>query len=148
MSEVPAFDWGTTIIGVLDIHADRYRGYRTPDERIAGARRIVDCAGTIVSFNGCGRDLLEFSKILGLPPEAHLPLKGTHCDMMPITSAIRWPPDPGTAPITAPNLTETYQHYFGKVPPTSPPHVTDGYEISNWAGLQNRGRAMDSLAAR
>ena len=132
MNDVLAFDWGTSIVGVLDVNADRYRAYRTSEERIAGARRIVDCAGTIVSFNGCGRDLLEFSKILGLPFEAHLTLKGIHHDMMPIISAIRWPPDPGTAPITGPNLTETYQHYFAKVLLSPPLHVTDEYEISNW----------------
>jgi hypothetical protein len=119
-------------VGVLDVNADRYRPYRTREERIECAKRIVDCAGTIVSFNGGGRDLLELSRILCLPSGAYLTLKGIHHDMMPIISAIRWPPDPGTAPITGPSLTETYQRYFGKVFPSPPPHVTDEYEISNW----------------
>jgi hypothetical protein len=132
MSEVLAFDWGTGIIGVLDVNANRYRAYRTREERVEGAKRVVDCSGTIVSFNGCGTDLPELAKLLGLPSPAALTLKGIHRDMMPIISAIRWPPDPGTAPITGPNLKETYQHYFGKVLPTPPPHVTDEYEISNW----------------
>jgi hypothetical protein len=132
MGEVLAFDWGTTIVGVLDVDADSYRAYRTGEERTEGAKRLVDCAGTIVSFNGCGRDLYELSIILGLPSQAHLTLKGIHCDMMPIISAIRWPPDPGTAPITGPDLTDTYQHYFGKLFPAPPPHVTDEYEGSNW----------------
>jgi hypothetical protein len=132
MSEVLAFDWGTEIVGVLDVGADIYRAYRKPEERIEGAKRIVDCAGTIVSFNGNGRDFPELSKILGLPSVADLTLKGTHHDMKPIISAIRWPPDPGTAPIVGPNLADTYQHYFGKVLPTPPPHVTEPYEISNW----------------
>jgi len=61
-----------------------------------------------------------------------LTLRGTHHDMMPIISAIRWPPDPGTAPITGPNLMETYQHYFGAVTPAPPLQMTDQYEISNW----------------
>jgi len=132
MSEVLAFDWGTSIVGVLDVNADRYRAYRTREERVEGAKRVVDCAGTIVSFNGRGRDLLELSKILGLASETDLTLRGIHHDMMPIISAIRWPPDPGTAPITGPGLVETYQHYFGMLLLTPPPHITDGYEISNW----------------
>jgi hypothetical protein len=132
MTEVLAFDWGVDIVGVLDINADIYRAFRTRTERIDGARRIIECAGIIVSFNGSGRDLLELSKLLRLPSDAHLTLKGTHHDMMPIISAIRWPPDPGTAPITGPNLTETYRHYFGDLFPVPPPHITDQYEISNW----------------
>ena len=51
---------------------------------------------------------------------------------MPIISAIRWPPDPGTVPITGPNLADTYQHYFGTKFPAPPPQLTDPYEISNW----------------
>ncbi len=132
MSDVLAFDWGTTIVGVLDVNVDMYSAYRTREERIEGAKRIVDCAGTIVSFNGCGRDLFELAKILGLRSQAHLSLKGTHHDMRPIVSAIRWPPDPGTLPILGPNLTETYQHYFGDVFPVPPLHVTEQYEMSNW----------------
>jgi hypothetical protein len=144
MSEVLAFDWGSTVVGVLDVQADIYRAYRTREERIEGAKRLVDCAGIIVSFNGRCRDLLEISKILGLPSAADLALKGTHHDMMPIISAIRWPPDAGTAPIAGPSLVATYQHYFGKTIPRPPPHVTDPYESSNWldckmtAGLWHR----------
>jgi hypothetical protein len=132
MSDVLAFDWGTTIVGVLDVKANIYRAYRTREERIEGAKRIVDCAGIIVSFNGCGCDLLQLSKILGLPSAADLTLKGTHHDMMPIISAIRWPPDPGTAPIVGPGLADTYQHYFGHATPSVPAHVAESYEISNW----------------
>jgi hypothetical protein len=132
MSDVLAFDWGIDIVGVLDVNADSYRAYRTRSERIEGARRIVECAGIIISFNGDGCDLVELSKILGLSSRADLTLKGTHHDMMPIVSAIRWPPDPGTAPITGPNLLETYQHYFGAVFPVPSSHLTDQYEISNW----------------
>jgi hypothetical protein len=93
---------------------------------------VIDYAGTIVSFNGDGIDMPELSKILGLPSEAHLMLKGIHRDMMPIISAIRWPPYTGTAPINGPSLTETYQHCFGNVLPSPPSDVTDAYEISNW----------------
>jgi len=132
MTEVLAFDWGVDIVGVLDINVDIYRPYRTRTKRIEGARRIIECAGIIVSFNGSGRDLLELSRLLCLPSEANLTIKGTHHDMMPIISAIRWPPDPGTAPITGPNLTETYRHYFGDEFPAPPSYVTEQYEISNW----------------
>jgi hypothetical protein len=131
MADVLAFDWGTEIVGVLDINADIYRPYRTRDERIEGAKRIFDCDGIIVSFNGLGRDLLELSKLLALPSDSTLILRGEHHDMMPIVSAIRWPPNPGTAPITGPNLYDTYRHYFGDGLP-APPHLTDPYEISNW----------------
>ena len=85
-----------------------------------------------MSFNGWGRDLLEMSKLLALPSESSLILSGEHHDMMPIISAIRWPPDPGTVPITGPNLADTYQHYFGTKFPAPPPQLTDPYEISNW----------------
>jgi hypothetical protein len=132
ISEVLAFDWGIDIVGVLDINADMYRAYRTRSERIEGARRIIGCTGIIVSFNGNGYDLVELSNLLGLPSVANLNLKGTHHDMMPIISAIRWPPDPETAPITGQNLVETYRHYVGAAFPAPAPHVTDPYEISNW----------------
>ena|ERR1700727_2887584 len=132
MSEVLAFDWGTEIVGVLDVGTDIYRTYRTREKRIEGAKRIVDCAGIIVSFNGDGRDLPELSKILGLSSPAHLTLKGAHHDMMSIISAIRWPPDPGSAPIVGSGLADTYQHYFGQATPSVPAHVTEPYEISNW----------------
>jgi hypothetical protein len=132
MADVLAFDWGTEIIGVLDVSTDVYRASRSRDARVTAARRIVECAGIIVSFNGRGRDLLELSKLLALPSNSNLILKGEHHDMMPIISAIRWPPDPGTAPITGPSLAETYRHYFGDEIATPPPHMTDPYEISNW----------------
>jgi hypothetical protein len=41
MSEVLALDWGTTIVRVLDITTDVYRAYRSPKERLEGAKRIV-----------------------------------------------------------------------------------------------------------
>lgn len=132
MTEVLAFDWGTDIVGVLDINADIYRVYRTRNERIEGAKRIVECTGIIVSFNGSGRDLPEVSMLLDLPSMADLTLKGIHHDMMTIISRIRWPPDPGTAPIIGPNLTETYRHYFGDLLPVPPSQLTNQYEISNW----------------
>ncbi|HEY3654632.1 MAG TPA: hypothetical protein VGL34_06545 [Steroidobacteraceae bacterium] len=46
MSEVLAFDWGTTIVGVLDVTTDVYRAYRSPKERLEGAKRLVDIGAT------------------------------------------------------------------------------------------------------
>lgn len=79
---------------LTSVTKDVYRAYRSPEERLEGAKRIVACPSVIVSFNGTGWDLLELSKILDLPSPAHLDLKGVHHDMMPIISRIRWPPDP------------------------------------------------------
>jgi hypothetical protein len=132
MADVLAFDWGTDIIGVLDVNTDVYRASRSRTERVAAARGIVECTGIIVSFNGWGRDLLEMSKLLALPSESSLILSGEHHDMMPIISAVRWPPDPGTAPIAGPSLAQTYRYYFGDEIPPFPPHLTGQYEISNW----------------
>jgi len=50
---------------------------------------------------------LNSPNLLGLPSVASLSLKDTHHGMMPITSAVRWPPDLETAPITGQNLVET-----------------------------------------
>jgi hypothetical protein len=148
MTDVFAFDWGINIVGVLDINADVYRAYRTRNERIEGAKRIVECAGIIVSFNGYGRDLVELSKILSLPAVASLTLKGTHHDMMPIISAIRWPPDPGTAPITGPHLAETYRHLLWRS--CSGPTLACDRAIRDLklARLQNDCRSVESVAAR
>jgi hypothetical protein len=85
----------------------------------------------------------QFCAYSAKPPWPGLTLK------MPIFSAIRWPPDPGAAPTTGPNLTETYQHFFGAVVPEPPLHVTEQYEISNYldckmtADLWNRWRQRE-----
>jgi hypothetical protein len=90
-------------IGLFQVNDEAYRAYRAyrrHDERVAAALRIVECEGIIVSLNGSGRDLLELPKLLDWPSKADLSLMGVRHDMMPIISAIRWPPDPGTASIT------------------------------------------------
>jgi hypothetical protein len=63
-TEVLAFDWGVGILGILDINTSEYIPYYYGNEMLQGAKRIVSCVGTIVSFNGNGRDLGEISKIL------------------------------------------------------------------------------------
>ncbi len=69
-------------------------------------------------------------------PWAEFDRKGVHHDMMPIISKIRRLPDPGTAPITRPNLADTYQRYFGDEILAPPLHLIDPYEISNWLDCQ------------
>jgi hypothetical protein len=71
--EVLSFDWGTTIIGVLDVNTDIYTPY-CGASRIDGVRRIASCCGTVVSFNGNLYDLPQMAKFLRircrLPPRA------------------------------------------------------------------------------
>ena len=95
--EVLAFDIGENLVGVLDVHAGEYTPYRG-DAMVDGARRMVDCEGTIVSFNGTCCDLPWLARILGLKEETP-DLKGDHCDMLEIASEDRWPTYPGRAAI-------------------------------------------------
>jgi len=131
-SEVLAFDWGETIVGILDIDHNVYTPYRYRKEMIEGAKRIAMSAGTIVSFNGNGRDLDEIAKILSLPSKQKLSLRCQHDDMAEIISMIRWPPDPGSAPIRGQSLYDTYRYYFAGEAITPPAHVLDSYEVNNW----------------
>lgn len=137
-SEALAFDWGTSILGILDVNRDVYFPY-LGDERTKGAKRLVSHIGAIVSFNGARYDLAEISKVLGLPPDTELHISGEHNDMSRIISEIRWPPDPGTAPILGQSLDDTYRYYFGDGPRNPPRHLSDAYEgdqlnyvIGNW----------------
>src|ERR1700676_5119678 len=75
--EVLSFDWGTTIIGVLDVNTDIYTPY-------CGVSRIASCCGTVVSFNGHLYDLPQMAKFLGLVSAEDLQLRGTHVDMLDI----------------------------------------------------------------
>lgn len=130
--EVLAFDWGTTVIGILDVNSNAYTAYRYGENMAEGAKRIISSTGTIVSFNGISRDLIEIAKILGFSSVAEMNISGEHNDMMKITSDIRWPPDPGSASIFGPGLLETYRHYFGDKPSIPPESLQDDYLISNW----------------
>lgn len=130
--EVIAFDWGTTAIGILDVIGNVYTAYCYGAGMAEGAKRIISSTGTIVSFNGNGRDLIEIAKLLGFSSLAEMNISGKHYDMMKITSDIRWPPDPGTASILGPGLLETYKYYFGDIPPIPPMDLQDDYLISNW----------------
>ena len=131
-AEVLAFDWGTEVIGVLDVNGNTYTAYRYGKDMVEGAKRIISTAGTIVSFSGNHRDLIEIAKILGFSSIAEMNVRGTHDDMQEITSDVRWPPDPGSSSILGPGLAANYRHYFGERPPIPPVNIQDGYLISNW----------------
>ena len=128
---VLSFDWGMTVIGILEVDSGTYTAYRY-ENMAEGANRLISSTGTIVSFNGNGRDLIEIAKILGFSSEAEMNISGEHNDMMEITSDIRWPPNPGSASILGPSLLETYRHYFGDIAPIPPEGLRDNYLISNW----------------
>jgi hypothetical protein len=130
--EILAFDWGTTIVGILDVNSNEYTAYRHRSEMPDGARRIFFAIGTIVSFNGDRRDLVELAKLLALPPGLMAIISGHHDDMADIISRIRWPPDPGTSPICGKSLDDTYRYYFGNVLTPAPLHIQDDYEANNW----------------
>ena len=132
MNEVLTFDWGTNIVGILDVKTQIYIPYRSGKEMIKGAERIISSVGTIVSFNGNSRDLPELSKILGLSSMNELKIQGEHNDMLEITSDIRWPPDQGTGSILGPGLEKTYKYYVEDEFIALPSHLKDEYEESNW----------------
>ena len=138
--EVLAFDWGTTVVGVLDVGNNVYTPYHCREEMIHGAERIVSFQGTIVSFNGTGYDLIEISRLLGIPSVQNLKLRGLHDDMLIITSDIRWPPDPGTGSIKGPGLQATYRHYFDNDPINPPSHLQDTFEAERREYLNNNWR--------
>jgi hypothetical protein len=131
MSQVLAFDWGTDIVGILDVKTDRYVAYRGKGGMIEGAQRVLSAEGTIVSFNGEACDLPRLLELLQFEQPV-CTLKAKHDDMLVITSTIRWPPDPGTGPINGPGLRATYTYYFGESRPPLPDSATDEYEADNW----------------
>ena len=130
-NEILAFDWGTTIVGVLDVNPNIYTAYRHKNAMRDGAKRILFSTGTIVSFSGDRRDLIELAKLLVLPSE-QVAICGHHDDMADIVSRSRWPPDLGTSPIVGQNLADTYRYYFGDALVPPPSHIQDEYEADNW----------------
>jgi hypothetical protein len=126
--EVVSFDWGTTIVGVLDVHTDIYTPYRGT-RLIDGARRVAGCRGTVVSFNGNLCDLAKVAEILGLPP-SELQLSGHHDDMLEITSAVLWP---GPKPILGGGgLAERFASLCRDVQIPSSPFPDVPYVDDNW----------------
>ena len=131
-NEVLAFDWGTTVIGILDVNNNAYTAYLHGEQMVEGASRIILSQGTIVSFNGKGRDLIEIARMLDFPSVSEMNISAKHDDMMEITSYIRWPPVPGSASICGPGLRETFRHYFGAMNHLPPTHLQDDYIVDNW----------------
>jgi len=134
IGEVLAFDWGTDIVGVLDVCTGLYSSYR--GRRMSdGARRVFDCAGTIVSYNGARCDLQKLAELLSRNEEYVKP-KGRHVDMLVEASKDRWPPNPGTSPILGTDLRNQYRYFFGEQVPELPGDITDEYEQDNCRDCQ------------
>ena len=139
MTEFLAFDVGQDIVGIIDLRTDaydRYRGTRMPE----GARRILDCDGIVISFNGIVYDLPKLAMILGIADADALPLKGAHYDMRVHACRDRWPPrDDEDVGILGPGLRDHYRHYFRQPPPDPPGHLDDEYERNNWQDCHMAG---------
>lgn len=130
MNEILAFDVGTGIVGVLDVQTGSYAAYRGQDMPF-GARRIFECEGIIISFNGNMYDLPELTKRLDDGNSVSEP-RGKHIDMCEEASRDRWPPRPGTKLIVGPSLISHYMHYCGERLPEPPDSLKDEYEQNNW----------------
>ena len=130
MNEILAFDVGTGIVGVLAVQTGSYSAYRGQD-MLLGARRVFDCEGIIISFNGNRYDLPELVKRLD-DGNTVLEPRAKHIDMCEEASRDRWPPDPRTKPIPGHSLISHYMHYFGESLPEPPHSLEDEYERDNW----------------
>lgn len=95
------------------------------------ARLIVNHPGDVVSFSRTNRDMKEVATLLSTTFEK-LSFRGQDCNMAPIISAVRWPPEPGKKPIFGTDLTTNYKHFYGDVPLVPPASLTDEYIIDNW----------------
>lgn len=130
MNEILAFDVGTGIVGILDVQTGSYAAYRGQD-MLLGARRVFDCEGIIISFNGNRYDLPKLAKRFDDGSSVSEP-RGKHIDMCEEASRDRWPPEPDTKPILGTNLIRHYMHYFGDALPEPPDSLKDTYEQDNW----------------
>ena len=131
---VLAFDVGVDIVGVLDLNTGEYIPYRG-DRMAKGARRIINCEGSIVSYNGDRYDSPKLSEIL----DADIKYRGTHYDMLTIALNERRDVDP---------LRDTYDHYFpDDTVPEPPPSATDDYEEDNWQDCWLAGELWKKLCS-
>ena len=130
MNEILAFDVGQGMVGVLDVQTGSYSAYRGQD-MLLGARRVFDCEGIIISFNGNRYDLPKLAERLN-GRNSILEPKGKHIDMREEASRHRWPPEPGKKPIVGTNLISHYEHYFSEPLPEPPGSLKDEYEQDNW----------------
>ena len=145
VNELLAFDIGDDIVGIIDLRTDSYDCYR--GARMAdGARRILECDGVVISFNGILYDMPELANIARVTDA--LPLKGIHCDMRVHACRDMWPPrGEEDAPILGPDLRSHYQHYFGRPPPDPPDHLDD-YARSNWRDCHMAGELWRRIIGR
>ncbi len=148
MTERLAFDVGVDIVGILDLGTNEYASYRGP-AMPDGARRILNCAGIVISFNGNLYDLPALARILDVADPDDLSLNGTHCDMRILACRDRWPPRDGEDDrILGPDLRDHYRHYFGRPLPEPPGHLDDDYERSNWLDCHMAGELWRTIVGR
>ena len=129
MNEVLSFDWGTAIIGVLDVDTELYTPY-SGRRIVEGVQRVTECDGIVVSFNGNLYDLPKMAESLGLADTGGLRLYGRHDDMLEITSTILWP---GNKPIIGGgSLEKRFRLFCGDEKLPASPFPDDPYIESNW----------------
>ena len=131
MKEILAFDYGQSIVGMIDLRTDSYSRYRGR-RMIDGASRILDCEGIVISFNGTEYDLPKLATLIGVAEPDALSLRGDHYDMLIEASRDRWPPAPGNPKIVFQALPKHYEHYCGEPLPDPPDFLVDDYERDNW----------------
>jgi hypothetical protein len=129
VNAVLSFDWGTTIVGVLDVNAGIYTPYRG-SKIIEGVLRLTECIGTIVSFNGNSYDLPKMAEYIGMTSMWEMRFRGSHDDMLDITSAILWP---GPTPIVGSGgLEERFRRFCCDAELSTSPMPDDPYVDDNW----------------
>ena len=141
--EVLAFDVGESVVGVLDVNTGEYTPYRE-NAMVDGTRRVVECEGAIVSFNGTHCDLPWLARILALKDEIPS-LKGNHYDMLEIAVEDRWGTRLGGKTIIGPDLRAHYKHYFGLDLSRPPASASDEYEENNWEDCWMAGELWKRL---
>ena len=65
MKEIPAFDVGVGVVGILDLHTDfcvPFRGSCMSN----GARQTLDCDGIVISFSGNLYVLPKLARLTGV----------------------------------------------------------------------------------
>lgn len=130
--QILAFDWGTTIMGILDLNSNTYKAYRYKDQMVEASKRLINSNGTIISFSQSNRDLKEIAELLDIDSIDALQLNATHDNMAPIVTNIRWPPRDGEKGILGTDLNGNFDYYFESAIITPPEELTDDYEINNW----------------
>lgn len=101
MKEIPAFDVGVGVVGILDLHTDfcvPFRGSCMSN----GARQTLDCDGIVISFSGNLYVLPKLARLTGVDASDSPPLHGAHYDKSIEASRDCWPARDGENPFSAP----------------------------------------------